>query len=73
MIKKLGILLLLLISVSSEAQEATAPTMADNFRQEGKIYVVIAVMAIVFLSVIVYLLMIEKRLKRLEDQINTKK
>lgn len=73
MIKKLVILFLMLASFYTQAQEATTPAMADNFRQEGKIYVVIAVMAIIFLSIIVYLLMIERRLKKLEEEINNKK
>ena len=72
MIKRLTIFFLMLMSIVTQAQEAT-PSMGDTFRSEGKIYVVIAVMAIVFLSVIVYLLMMERRLKKLEDQIKDNK
>ena len=73
MIKKGSIFFLMLVSFFAQAQEAVTPTMADNFRQEGKIYVVITVLAIVFISVVVYLLMIERRLKKLEEEINNKK
>lgn len=45
------------------------PQMADVFRSEGKIYVVIAVLAIVFLSLIVYLIYIDHKLKKLETKV----
>ncbi len=72
MIKRLSILFFMVVSFCAQAQEITEPTMADNFRQEGKIYVVIAVMAIVFLSVVVYLLMLERKLKKLEEEFKNK-
>ena len=42
--------------------------MADTFRQEGKIYVVIAIILILLIGLFVYLLRIDKKLKKLEDQ-----
>lgn len=74
MIKKLVLFFLVFVSLVSNAQETMAePSMADTFRSEGKIYVVIAVMATVFLAVLVYLIMIERRLKKLEEDIKNKK
>ena len=73
MIKKLFFLAFLFATVFANAQDASQPQMADGMRAEGKIYVVIAVLAIVFISVVVYLLMIERRLKKLEEEINAKK
>ncbi len=40
--------------------------MADELRSSGKIYVVVAVMTLLFLSFIVYLFTIDKRLKKIE-------
>lgn len=74
MIKRLFIFCLMLVSLISQAQEQVSePSMADTFRSEGKIFIVIGVMAIVFISIVMYLFVIEKRLKRLEDEIKNKK
>lgn len=40
--------------------------MADQMRSDGMIYVVIAVLCIVFTGIVVFLLMIERRLRKLE-------
>jgi len=45
-----------------------APKMADAFRSEGKIYVVIAVLAIIFICLITYLIYIDLKLKKLETR-----
>ena len=51
------------------AQEiTTSPDMADAFRRDGKIYVVIAVMAIIFICLIGYLVYIDIKLKKLENK-----
>jgi hypothetical protein len=69
MIKQLLSLLFMLLSFSSFSQNAE---MADTFRQEGKIYVVIAVLAIVFVSVIGILIFIERRVSKIEKELNEK-
>jgi len=43
--------------------------MADTFRQEGKIYVVVAVIAILFIGISLYLITLERRVKKIEDDI----
>jgi len=59
----------LLIPFLGTAQEiASEPQMADTFRSEGKIYVVIAVLAIVFLCLVGYLIYIDIKLKKLENE-----
>lgn len=74
MIKKLALLLFMCMTLLTQAQEATnGPAMADNFRADGKIYVVIAVMTTIFICVIVYLAIIERKLKKLEDELKNKK
>jgi len=44
--------------------------MADTFRAEGKIYVVIGVFVIIVIVLFVYLFTIDRKIRRLEDQIN---
>jgi hypothetical protein len=44
------------------------PQMADTFRSEGKIYVVIAVLSIIFLCLISYLIYIDIKIKNLEKK-----
>jgi len=63
--KILSLLTLLFISSFSFAQDASVE-MADKFRSSGKIYVVVAVMALLFIAFIIYLFTIDKRLKKLE-------
>ena len=44
------------------------PEMADTMRQDGKIYVVILVLSIVFACLATYLIVIDRKLKKLEDR-----
>jgi len=41
--------------------------MADIMRSNGKIYVVVAVIAIIFIGLMVYLYRIDKRVNKLEE------
>ena len=67
--KKLTFLLLLLLSfVTVFAQTDPSVEMADTFRSSGKIYVVIATIAIVFTGLAVYLFLIDRRLKKIEKE-----
>jgi heme/copper-type cytochrome/quinol oxidase subunit 2 len=73
MIKKLSLFIFLLTSFFVNAQETTAPQMADGMRAEGKIYVVITVMTVIFLCVAAYLIIIDRKVKKLEDELKNKK
>jgi hypothetical protein len=42
------------------------PQMADDFRSEGKIYVVITVISIIFICLVAYLVYIDLKLRKLE-------
>jgi CcmD family protein len=53
--------------MSAFAQRAE---MADAMRSSGKIYVVIATIAIVFIGLAIYLFTIDRRLKKLEKNEN---
>jgi uncharacterized membrane protein len=64
------VIYLLLFSVYAKAQDAQ---MADTFRSEGKIYVVIAILAIIFLSILGILLFIERKVSKLEKELKENK
>jgi len=60
---------ILFLSVIGKAQAITGePKMADTFRSEGKIYVVIAVLSIIFVCLIAYLIYLDIKLRRLEKK-----
>jgi len=54
----------------SSAQEIE---MADSFRGNGKIYVVISVMAIILAGIFIYLFMLGNKVSRIEKKIGLKK
>jgi hypothetical protein len=65
--KKLIVLVFLLLTrVGVFAQAAGAVDMADGMRSSGKIYVVIATIAIIFAGLAIYLFAIDSRLKKIE-------
>ena len=47
---------------------SSQPKMADTFRSEGKIYVVITVISIIFICLIGYLIYIDMKLRKLENK-----
>ncbi len=54
-----------IISLSAFAQN-NGVDMADQLRASGKIYVVVAVMLLLFTAFILYLFSIDRRVKKLE-------
>ncbi len=62
--KNIALLLFLLMPVLASAQEVE---MADKFRADGKIYVVIAVFAIILTGLFVYLFSLDKKIGKLEN------
>jgi CcmD family protein len=71
---KTKLFLLVLFLITSVAQAQTeGPQMAELFREQGKIYVVISVIAIIFLSIVFFLIYLERKLKRLEKELEEKK
>lgn len=67
-LKKYFGLLLTFISSVSMAQSSDVE-MADIMRSNGKIYVVLAVVLIVFVGFILYLIRLDKKVSRLEKEI----
>jgi uncharacterized membrane protein len=70
MTKKLYLLVFIFLTFFANAQETE---MADSFRSEGKIYVVITVLGIVFTCIIGVLIFLERKLSRLEKEIKETK
>lgn len=71
--KKINNLFLLIVGLLlpflGKGQEVTSePQMADTFRSEGKIYVVITVISIIFICLIGYLIYIDTKLRKLENK-----
>jgi CcmD family protein len=67
LMKKLLILLCLaLTNLVAFAQQGANVEMADTMRSSGKIYVVIATIAIIFVGLAIYLFAIDRRLKKIE-------
>jgi len=67
-IKKItGLLFVLLFSVAAFAQGADT-AMADTMRSNGKIYVVVAVVLTILAGLILYVVRIERKIKKLEKE-----
>lgn len=67
--KKLTFLLLLTFSFNAVfAQGGAGVTMDDVLRSNGKIYVVVAIIAIIFLGLAIYLFSIDSRLRKIEKE-----
>ena len=54
-------------AISARAQD-DAEYMGDLFRSSGKIYVVVAVMSIIFAGLVVYLVRLDRRISRMERE-----
>lgn len=63
--KLLTTLSLLLAFASTRAQEIA---MADEMRSNGKIFVVVGVIALVFIGVVGYLIHLDQKVKKLEKE-----
>ncbi|MDH5476168.1 MAG: CcmD family protein [Cyclobacteriaceae bacterium] len=76
--RKLIAFILVLISLNIFAQDKIPVTkgdynnqeveMADTFRSEGKIYVVVAIVSIILIGLLSYTAFIDKKLSRLEKE-----
>jgi multisubunit Na+/H+ antiporter MnhB subunit len=62
--------LMLLVSIICFAQEQVE--MADELRSSGKIYVVVGVLVTILLGIIIYLIMIDRKLSDIEKRIDKK-
>ncbi|MBT1690213.1 CcmD family protein [Dawidia soli] len=67
---KLLTALLSLFTVLAAQAQSSDVEMADTMRSEGKIYVVVGIILIVLVGLIVYLLLIDRKVTRLEKQLS---
>ena len=49
------------------AQDSSRAEMADTFRSNGKIYVVVAVMLVILAGLILYLIRLDRKISKLEE------
>lgn len=64
------VLLLMLIPGTIFCQGSNSVEMADTFRAEGKIYVVVFGLVIILTGVIVFLIVVDRKLHNMEKRIN---
>jgi len=77
--KKLLTIALLLLSLNVLAQEKIEVTdadysnnsveMADQMRADGKIYVLVGIIAIIFVGIVVYVVNTDRRISKLEKNL----
>ncbi len=66
------ILIILFSVLYSAIAFAQDVEMADDLRSDGKIYIVVAVLLIVFTGIVIYLINIDKKVSKLEKEISNK-
>ncbi|MFB9295662.1 CcmD family protein [Persicitalea jodogahamensis] len=68
------ILAFALISINLFAQSGvnSEVAMADQMRNDGKIWVVVGVIALIFAGIIVYLIRLDNKLTKVEKELNIK-
>ncbi len=72
---KSSLLALLLLSQRIMAQQPVTDSveMADQLRADGKIWVVVAVIATVFAGIVVYLIRLDRQIGKLEKEVQNQK
>lgn len=72
---KTAVKFLLVLFLTGLAHVAVAQNaeMADTFRSEGKIYVVVAIILIVLTGLILYLFLMDRKMNKLERMIQEKR
>ena len=63
-------LVLGLLGFTAQAQQVE---MADRLRADGKIYVIVAIILIVLIGFILYLISLDRKIKKLEDLLSGKR
>jgi amino acid permease len=80
--KKIVVFLLAFFSFAAQAQEKIAVTaadysnneveMADVMRSEGKIYVLVGIIVLIFIGLLIYVIQTDRRVSKLERVGQTK-
>jgi CcmD family protein len=63
-----------LLTLTGFAQQAASGSieMADSLRASGKIYVVVLVVAVIFAGIIIYLVNLDRKVRKLEKEMSIK-
>ena len=67
--KSFNIFLIAVFCLFNTVAVAQDAEMADTFRSEGKIYVVVAIVLVVLAGLITYLFVIDRKVSRLEKRL----
>jgi CcmD family protein len=67
MLRKIYLLLFSFLPLIAFSQNDVE--MADTFRSKGKIYIVIAIIAVIFIGLIIYLVSIDRKVSKIEKKI----
>ena len=70
--KLTALLFVFLLAMSTPVLAQETVEMADVMRSNGKIYVVVAVAAVVLTGILVYLIMIDRKVAAIEKRLNKK-
>ncbi len=68
MTKKIIFTLTLIILTAIQANAQQGVDMADAFRANGKIYVVVGILSIVFTGITLFLIRLERKISKLEKE-----
>lgn len=66
-------LFVILFFLSQHVVQAQEVEMADTLRSEGKIYVVVLILVLILTGLIGYLILIDRKVSRLERRLSEKK
>lgn len=61
-------LLLITLFITSGLMAQNDVEMADSFRADGKIYVVVAILSIVFTGIVLFLIRLDRKISRIEKE-----
>lgn len=64
-----AVLMLILLTALQVFAQAGEIEMADRLREDGKIWVVVGVILLIFTGVIIYLVRLDMKISRLEKQV----
>ena len=59
--------------VTEESYEDTTVEMADLMRSNGKIYVVVGIIIVIFLGIIFYMVSIDRKISKIEREVFSEK
>jgi hypothetical protein len=67
--KKLNLAVLLTALIAGATRAQSDVEMADRLRSEGKIYVIVLIILIVLAGLFIYLFLLDRKVKKLEDRL----